>query len=63
MLQFTHPFHTAPSSPIPTKDSFSLDFPPGLVDIDAKGDTSSQSWNSIKKILKTGAQTSRVTNR
>lgn len=33
------------------KKQFSLDFPPGLVDLDSKTEPTSKQWNSIKKIL------------
>lgn len=49
---------TPPDSPVPaTKSkSFSLDFPPGLVDIEAKREPSSEKWNAIRKILRRDAE-------
>lgn len=34
-----------------SKKPFSLDFPPGLVDLDSKAEATSEQWNSIKKVL------------
>lgn len=41
----------ASSSPTVTPKNFSLDFPPGLVDINAKSKPSER-WNAIKELLK-----------
>lgn len=43
------PFHVVPEA---TKSKqFSLDFPPGLVDIEGAGEPS-EKWSALKRILK-----------
>lgn len=52
---YTFPMCSLPTGPVANSTArskqFSLDFPPGLVDINSKKKASSQKWNAIKKLL------------